>query len=125
MIKIIGVLFCFFSCFYGISQKMDEDCACCTQVHTQFDFWIGSWETYNPDDTLAGNNIIEKIQDNCILRENWTSSSGGYTGTSYNFYNLLAQQWEQIWIDNGGQTLHLKGNLVDGSMVLSSDKRET
>jgi len=104
---------------------MDEDCACCTQVHTQFDFWIGSWETYNPDDTLAGNNIINKIQNNCALREKWTSATGDYTGTSYNFYNTFDKRWEQIWIDNGGQTLHLKGNLVDGSMVLSSDKRET
>jgi len=37
------------------------------------------------DGTKAGQNSIVKGEGNCVLRENWTSATGGYTGTSINF----------------------------------------
>jgi hypothetical protein len=95
-------------------------CKCCTEAHNAFDFWKGDWQAFTPDGKLAGTNTIEKIQDNCILRENWINANGTYTGTSYNFYNQHTQKWEQIWIDNQGQHLHLTGGLQNGSMVLQS-----
>ena len=55
-----------------------------------------------------------------MLRENWTSASPGYTGTSYNFYNRRTDIWTQVWVDNQGGSLHLTGGLQDGNMVLSS-----
>lgn len=99
----------------------DKPCNCCTEKHSEFDFWIGTWEVTNPDGTKAGENTIEKIQGKCILQENWTSASPGYTGTSNNFYNYKAKQWEQIWVDNQGQSLHLKGNKVGNQMILRTD----
>ncbi|MBT8305128.1 MAG: hypothetical protein KJP09_11710 [Bacteroidia bacterium] len=106
-----------------VSSIIAQDkCNCCTEKHSEFDFWIGSWVVTNPDGSAAGNNVIDKIQDNCILRENWTSAKGNYTGTSSNFYNLQNKQWEQIWIDNQGQQLHLKGNRVGNKMILTSDE---
>lgn len=105
--------------FSAISQT--NDCACCTEQHQAFDFWIGEWQVTNPDGTLAGNNTITKIQDNCILQENWVSAKGKYTGTSQNFYNNKTGQWEQLWIDNQGGTLHLKGNRTGNQMILQSD----
>ena len=63
-----------------------------------------------------------KIQNKCILRENWTSAKGNYTGTSNNFYNNKSNQWEQIWIDNQGQSLHLKGNRKNNQMILQTDE---
>jgi hypothetical protein len=99
-----------------------NSCNCCTEKHAEFDFWIGSWNVTNPDGTPAGKNIIEKEQDNCMLRENWTSAVGNFTGTSSNFYNTKTNQWEQIWLDNQGGTLHLKGNRKDYQMILQSDK---
>jgi hypothetical protein len=101
-------------------NAQDVKCSCCTETHDQFNFWIGEWETFNPDGSLAGTNSIEKIQDNCVLKENWTSANGNYTGTSYNYYNYTEKVWEQIWVDNGGQYLHLKGAYKDGNMILSS-----
>ena len=76
-----------------------NSCNCCTEKHAEFDFWIGSWKVTNPDGTPAGTNIIEKVLDNCILRENWTSAVGNFTGTSSNFYNTKTNQWEQIWLE--------------------------
>ncbi|RKE90816.1 hypothetical protein [Ichthyenterobacterium magnum] len=99
-------------------------CNCCTEKHAEFDFWIGEWTVTNPDGTLAGTNSIEKIQDNCILRENWASAKGKYTGTSNNFYNYKDKQWEQVWIDNQGGSLHLKGNRVGNQMILKTDEEK-
>ncbi len=99
-----------------------QKCNCCTEKHTEFDFWIGSWTVTNPDGTAAGKNVIDNIQGKCVLRENWTSAKRNYTGTSSNFYNSQAKQWEQIWIDNQGQSLHLKGNRSGNQMILTSDE---
>lgn len=99
----------------------DTNCKCCTVKHAEFDFWVGTWTVTNPDGSLAGTNVIDKIQDHCILRENWTSAKGNYTGTSSNFYNSANKQWEQIWIDNQGGSLHLKGNRTGNKMILKSD----
>ena len=98
-----------------------NNCKCCTDNHKAFDFWVGEWNVFLPDGNKAGENSIAKIQDNCILKENWKSANPGYTGTSYNFYNLNTSKWEQLWIDNQGQHLKLMGNRVDNQMVLTSE----
>lgn len=103
------------------SFAQNKTCNCCSETHAEFDFWVGTWEVTNPNGTKAGVNVIEKVQDNCILQENWTSATPGYTGTSNNFYNYKAKQWEQIWVDNQGQSLHLKGNKVGNQMILRTD----
>lgn len=96
-------------------------CACCTEDHAAFDFWIGTWEVTDTKGKVVGANTIEKIQDSCVLRENW-KGTGGSTGTSTNFFNLKTRQWEQLWVDNFGTHLKLKGNRVGNQMILSSDE---
>ncbi len=100
----------------------EESCACCNENHKAFDFWIGTWEVTNPDGTAAGENTIVKSESNCVLRESWKSAKGGYTGTSTNFYNQTTGQWEQLWIDNTGAHLKLKGNRQGNQMILSSEE---
>lgn len=95
---------------------------CSSDKHTEFDFWVGSWNVSTPNGKPAGTNTIVKDQDNCLLRENWISATGGYTGTSINFYNGQTKQWEQLWIDNQGGSLHLKGKRVGNQMILESDE---
>lgn len=107
------VLLCSLSIF-----GQEGNCICCTEKYQEFDFWIGTWNVTTPDGKQAGVNIIDK----CVLRENWTSAKGGYTGTSTNFYNAKEKQWEQIWVDNQGQSLHLKGGRVNNKMVLESNE---
>jgi len=104
------------------SSAQSSACNCCTEKHAEFDFWIGTWNVTAPDGSPAGRNVIDKIQDKCVLRENWTSATAGYTGTSNNFFNSQTEQWEQIWVDNQGQSLHLKGNKVGNQMILSSEE---
>ena len=105
-----------------ITMAQKNNCKCCDENYKAFDFWIGEWNTYTPDGKLAGTNSIQKTQGNCVLVENWISARAGYTGTSYNFYNGNENRWEQIWIDNQGQSLHLKGNRQGDKMILVSDK---
>ena len=104
-----------------LTSAQDKACACCTEKHSAFDFWVGNWEVFLPDGSVAGYNTITKIQDQCALEENWTSAKGGFTGSSYNYYNQTSGQWEQLWIDNGGNQLKLYGNRDGNQMVLSSE----
>ena len=101
------------------SQTPIEDCPCCKPEHGQFDFWEGNWVVFDTSGNEVGKNNIVKLQDNCILQENWVSKS--ITGTSYNYYNSTDSTWNQLWIDNQGGSLVLKGGLQDGKMVLKSE----
>jgi hypothetical protein len=103
------------------AQGSEKPCPCCTENYRQFDFWLGDWKTYDPKGDLAGTNHIVLLHDQCVLQENWVSEGGGYTGTSYNFYDDASDQWTQIWVDNQGGSLQLTGGMEGGSMVLKSD----
>ncbi len=98
-----------------------SDCSCCTSNHTDFDFWVGSWVVENSSGKKLGNNTIEKLEEGCLLKEHWVSNDGKSTGTSINFYNTSTQEWEQLWVDNTGSHLKLKGNREGDKMILSSE----
>lgn len=115
-------LILFISVLTGYTQNNDS-CNCCTDNQKAFDFWIGDWiVTAQGDGTLAGYSKIRQEEGNCVIKENWTSAKRGYTGTSLNFYNQKEEQWEQLWVDNSGAFLKLKGNKGGNKMILSSDE---
>lgn len=101
-----------------------SDCNCCSENHHQFDFWVGKWQVTNPDGATVGMNTIIKVQDGCVITENWEGAKGQYTGTSLNFYNSKTKQWEQLWIDNSGGYLKLYGSRSGNKMILKSDPFE-
>lgn len=87
----------------------------------EFDFWLGEWNVYKTGtDTIVGFSHIESIIDSVGIQENYHAAGSPYQGTSINKYNFAKQQWEQYWVDNGGQTLHITGNLKDGKMILQN-----
>ena len=96
----------------------NSSCACCTEEYKKFDFWAGNWTVTNNGKT-AGTNDIYYVQDSCILLENW-KTAGKYTGTSMNYYDATDKTWNQLWIDNQGASLKLKGQHDGTSMVLMS-----
>ncbi len=106
--------------FLGIPSFAQSDCACCTSFHHQFDFWIGKWLVYDTLGNRIGNSQIEKLEDKCIISERWQGTSG-ISGRSYNYFNALDSSWNQVWIDNQGNHLVLKGKGGDGKMVLTSE----
>ena len=109
----------FLTVFYCNGQT--SNCACCTKNHTDFNFWVGSWTVENSDGVTLGNNTIKKLEKGCVLQEQWVSADGNSTGTSINFYNRSSGQWEQLWVDNSGTHLKLKGNREGDNMILASE----
>ena len=97
-----------------------QECACCDSLHSQFNFWAGEWEVFDTSGQLIGTNTISILQDSCVLMEEWQSSSGKSTGTSYNFYDADDGLWHQHWIDNKGGILNLSGSLIGNSMIMMS-----
>ena len=103
-----------------ISIQAQDQCLCCSEFHNQFDFWVGDWKVFDSVGNKLGENSITKLEDNCILNEHWVGAKG-YSGRSYNYFNRTDSTWNQLWIDNTGSHLELKGNLVNGRMVLKSE----
>ncbi len=82
------------------------------------DFWIGSWECYNPAGQMAGTNVVRPVLDQCVIEENWTGSLG-MSGRSFNYFDAATNQWRQSWVDDKGGSALFTGELVEGSMVFS------
>ena len=105
------------------AQKSDKaSCPCCTEAHNGFDFWLGDWTVYSEEGKVLGKNQIskDKTYANCLVKEAWTGTSIS-RGTSYNYYDRTDKTWNQVWVDNSGFSLTLKGNRVGNSMVLKSE----
>lgn len=82
-----------------------------------FDFWVGEWDVFVANGNRAGANVIEAIEQDCLLVESWTGAGGG-TGTSVNFYDPGREAWRQLWVSSNGVVIDIEGGLRDGSMVL-------
>jgi hypothetical protein len=86
----------------------------------QFDFWVGNWNV-TVAGKQAGTNEVTLEENGCVLHEHWTSSRGGSTGQSFNFFDRTISRWHQFWVDNGGNYLHLTGAYADGKLVLTGE----
>lgn len=53
-----------------------------------------------------------------MLLESWKSIRGT-SGTSINYYDPGRKKWYQHWVGDSGDIIHISGNLIDGSMVLT------
>ena len=113
------ILVQFFLVFNISAQQTVSSCACCEDEYQQFNFWLGDWVVYT-NGKMAGFNKVTKIENGCIIRENWKSVGSSYSGTSYNFYDKVAKQWKQTWVDNQGSVLELRGSLKGNKMILQS-----
>ncbi len=116
----LSILVIVISSNYSIAQSK-ESCPCCSEPYKAFNFWVGSWTVFNTQGIIIGTNRIVKMQDGCVLQENWEASNKTNTGTSYNYFDKSDSTWNQLWINNRGNILKLKGNIdSSGAMVLKS-----
>lgn len=113
------VLFLFFS--PSFCAQSTQKIPCSSEKYREFDFWVGDWNVYDKSGKLIGTNKLIKMYNNCVIQENWESKASTNRGTSYNYVNTIDNTWNQVWVDNSGYSLVLKGNLVDKKMVLKSD----
>ena len=75
----------------------------------KFDFWVGEWNVYNPQKQKVGDSKIEKILKGAVILENWAGVSG-YTGKSFNHFNMDKKKWEQYWVDQNSNSIYFEGN---------------
>ncbi len=75
----------------------------------KFDFWVGEWDVYNPQEQKVGDSKIEKILKGAVILENWTGING-YTGKSFNIYNMDKRKWVQYWVDENSIPIYFEGN---------------
>ena len=118
MLKTLLIILILFSVTNTLNAQ--NDCPCCDETHKQFDFWIGNWIVLDSLGNKAGENKVSKIEDGCIITEHWTGAKGG-TGSSYNYYDKSDSTWNQLWVDNKGNILKLKGQFESDKMILKSD----
>ncbi|MEO8267163.1 MAG: hypothetical protein ABI706_16785 [Ilumatobacteraceae bacterium] len=87
-----------------------------------FDFWVGEWDVHRSDtDELVGRNSIIQLHGGRVLAESYTTSSGGFSGSSLNGFDSERGRWHQCWMDSSGLVLDLYGGSVDGEMVMSGE----
>ena len=97
---------------------------CKTEPYRQFDFWVGDWSVQNPNGNVVGHNLVTLEQEGCLLVEHWTTSAGGSSGTSFNYFDVRDKKWHQLYIDNTGNAGNfpaLTGALQEGKMVMLTD----
>jgi hypothetical protein len=94
---------------------------CEAPEYREFDFWLGHWQVFTPDNKLVGENMITRAHGGCVLQENYKSQSG-FSGQSINMFDAGSQQWHQTWGDNSGTLLRLNGGIERGNMVLSGTR---
>jgi hypothetical protein len=89
----------------------------------QFDFMLGTWDIHegNGHGSQATATFSKDMND-CLVEENVTAK-GGYEGLSFNSFDAFTGKWTRTYIDTDGVRLLLRGELVDGSMVLAGEKQ--
>jgi hypothetical protein len=109
------VLLCWLTSFVFAAEP-----ACSSAEYRQFDFWVGEWVVTNPDGKVAGNSVIQKILNDCVILENW-SGAGGYEGKSFNLYDRTKKKWIQKWVDMQGQLIEFEGNFRGNTLEYTSN----
>jgi tetratricopeptide (TPR) repeat protein len=98
----------------ALADRLARPCEALPE-HKQFDFWVGSWNVEDTQGNAVGKNVIERLEDGCILMENWTGLQGG-TGKSINFYDATTHKWRQTWVSSTGNVGEFQGEFKDGAM---------
>lgn len=75
----------------------------------KFNFWVGEWNVYNPQKQKVGDSKIEKILKGAVILENWEGING-YTGKSFNHFNMDKKKWVQFWVDQNSNSIYFEGN---------------
>jgi hypothetical protein len=89
----------------------------------QLDFWVGEWDVEMGGATV-GESRIEKILNDCVIFENWTSANG-YSGKSFNVYDPDKKRWQQTWVDGTGRITEYYGAAKDGNLHYVSESTTT
>ncbi len=71
-------------------------------------FWFGEWDVLTDDGTRVGSSTIEARQNEWIVHESWADTTGD-TGEAIYYFDVRAQTWRVVWIDQSGSVAQLEG----------------
>lgn len=95
---------------------------CKAAEYHQFDFWIGSWEVFDPTGKQrVGRSSIEPVLRDCAIAEHWSGTQAG-EGKSYNAYDPNMRRWHQFWVAETGNSLWLTGAREGAAMVMEGEQ---
>jgi hypothetical protein len=89
----------------------------------QFDFWVGDWDTFETDKSVAGSIArarIDPIAAGCAIHELYEQTDG-LIGDSILSYDAVKKMWQQTWVTNRGSFMYLTGVFKDGAVTLEGE----
>lgn len=101
------------------SKQTFEPCTL-DRRYRALDFWVGNWTVTNPQQAKAGTSRVERILNDCVIFENWTSASG-YGGKSFSFFDPVKGVWIQHWVDGQTGFRDWAGSVKGDSLVFTSE----
>jgi len=94
---------------YGFTHStvIHAQTPCSDSEYNQLNFWLGEWDVF-VEGQWAGTNTISKVLDGCVIQEKWRGTNN-FSGQSLNTFDPNTGKWNQVWVDNLGQTVHFTG----------------
>lgn len=95
---------------------------CTAPEHRQLDFWVGAWDVYyTGSEGMAGRSTIERIYNDCAIRETWSPFDMN-DGGSVSSYDAAAGMWRQTWVDSTAERIDYAGRFENGRMVFLAER---
>ncbi len=95
---------------------------CTAPEHRQLDFWVGEWDVYYTGSLgLAGRSTVERIYNDCAIRETWSPFDMN-DGGSVSSYDRAAGVWRQTWVDSAAERIDYTGRQESGRMVFIAER---
>lgn len=95
---------------------------CPAAEYHQLDFWIGDWDTFEPDG--SGGSVarahVDPILGSCAIHELYEQMDG-LVGDSFLSYDAVRKQWQQTWVTNRGSLMVIHGGFKDGVLTLEGE----
>lgn len=81
---------------------------------SQFDFWLGEWDTRWGDGLAATNRVTKILGDRVILEEFDGATDAQLRGMSVSVFEPRDRHWRQTWVDDNGSYYDFVGGWEDG-----------
>ncbi len=105
-----------------VPAKAAQASACTAPEYHQLDFWIGDWDTFEPDGSGSSEARahIDPILNNCAIHELYEQIDG-LVGDSFLSYDGVRKLWQQTWVTNRGSLMVIQGAFKDGALILEGE----
>jgi hypothetical protein len=102
----------------GKSAPANPAAGCEVPEYRQLDFWLGDWDTFDPDSTTSvARAHIDLIAAGCAVHELYEQTDG-LIGDSILSFDPVRKLWQQTWVTNHGSLMVIAGPFKDGALTL-------